>query len=467
MEIVLCVLMVCSIICSVVAIIVAKKSKQSVELPQKDKKEIIEGFNNSINVISQSISNVQKISNDSIVEAVKNFQMNLIEKQTSLEETITKDQKRFEESLTKDQRHLEESLVSSEKNLEDRIMKLIEQLDTRMSEMSKMQENKLEQIKNNTQTQIDSMRDDNNKQLNLMRETVDEKLSKTINERFDQSFKVLSTQLENVYKSLGEMQTVATNVDALSKVLSNVKTTGIFGEIQLGAILDQILTKDQYETNVVTGAGREPVEYAIKYPGLQENEYVYMPIDSKFPLTVYRDLYNAYENNQMDVVKSKRELLKNEIKKMAKDIHTKYVLPPKTTDFAVMFLPIEGLYAEVAKMGLIEELQSTYKVTIAGPTTMSALLNSLQMGFRTLAIQKKSGEVWNILGAVKTEFGKINEIVKKIQDRFENTSKDFETLVGTRSRMLASKLKTVDKIDITQSAKLLGMDETDEGDEEE
>lgn len=436
MELIICILCAVSVFISCATIYVVKSNKQSIEMSPKDKKDIIDGFNNNVGLISQTISNAQKVGNDAIVATVKNFQDN----------------------LTKDQRKLEESLTKSEKNLEDRIMKLIDQLDKRMTEMSHMQENKLDQIKRNTQEQIKSMQDDNNKQLDKMRETVDEKLSKTINERFEQSFKVLSQQLESVYKSLGEMQNVATNVDNLSKVLSNVKTTGIFGEIQLGAILEQILTKEQYETNFVTGEGREPVEFAIKFPGQQDHEFVYMPIDSKFPLTVYTDLYNAYENNELDIVKAKKEQLKNTIKKMAKDIQTKYINLPKTTDFAVMFLPVEGLYAEVAKMGLIEELQNQYRVTIAGPTTMSALLNSLQMGFRTLAIQRKSGEVWKILGAVKTEFGKINELVKKIQDRFESTSKDFETLVGTRSRMLESKLKSVEKLDMNESAKMLELE---------
>lgn len=445
MEIVICVLCAISLVVSCATIYSVKVNKQNSELSSKDKKDIIDGFNNNVGLISQTISNAQKTGNDAIVDTVKNFQDN----------------------LSKDQRKLEDSLTKSEKDLEERIMKLIEQLDKRMTEMSQMQENKLDQIKRNTQEQIKSMQEDNNKQLDKMRETVDEKLSKTINERFEQTFKVLSQQLESVYKSLGEMQNVATNVDNLSKVLSNVKTTGIFGEIQLGAILEQILTKEQYETNFVTGEGREPVEFAIKFPGQQENEFVYMPIDSKFPLTVYTDLYNAYENNELEIVKAKKEQLKNTIKKMAKDIQTKYINLPKTTDFAVMFLPIEGLYAEVAKMGLIEELQSQYKVTIAGPTTMSALLNSLQMGFRTLAIQKKSGEVWKILGAVKTEFGKINELVKKIQDRFESTSKDFETLVGTRSRILESKLKGVEKLDMSESVKLLELENKEDGKKED
>ena len=437
MLVVVLVLSVVAVVLSGVTIFVVVKNKQSSELSANDKQDLLNGFSGNVGIISQTITTAQKVGNDAIVESVKQFQ----------------------DSFNKDQKKLEESLVASEKALEDRVLKLIEQLDKRMNEISKMQEEKLQQIQTSTQNQIKSMQEDNNKQLDKMRETVDEKLSKTINDRFEQTFKVLSEQLESVYKSLGEMQTVATSVGNLTKVLSNVKTTGIFGEIQLGAILEQMLTKDQYETNFVTANGREPVEFAIKFPGQQENEFVYMPIDSKFPLTVYTDLYAAYENNDLAGVKAKKDQLRNTIRAMAKDISTKYVYPPKTTDFAVMFLPIEGLYAEVAKMGLIEELQHTYSVTIAGPTTMSALLNSLQMGFRTLAIQKKSGEVWKILGAVKTEFGKFNEIIKKIQDRFESTSKDFDNLIGTRSRVLESKLKGVEKLSAAETKEVLKLED--------
>lgn len=394
------------------------KNKASTKLEDKDKKEIIDSFNQSIGVISQSLSQTQKTGNDSVVGTIKLFQENLTEKQNSLE---------------------------------DRVLKLIDQLDRRMQEM-----------RDSNEQSIKHLQEDNNKQLDKMRETVDEKLSKTINERFEQSFDVLRKQLEDVYKSLSDMQNIANDVGSLTKMLSNVKTTGIFGEIQLGAILDQILTIDQYETNFVTADGHDPVEYAIKLPGQSDNDLVYMPIDSKFPYTIYSELQNAYENNQFDVVKQKRDQLKNTVRGMAKDINTKYIYPPKTTNFAVMFLPVEGLYAEVAKMGLIEELQSKYNVTIAGPTTMSALLNSLQMGFRTLAIQKKSGEVWKILGAVRTEFDKFNDIVSRIQKDFDDTSKKFDTLVGTRSRMLASKLKAVERLDSVQSTQLLGLDEIED-----
>ncbi|MGN1373225.1 MAG: DNA recombination protein RmuC [Candidatus Coproplasma sp.] len=418
-----------SLLLILVTLVLQLKGGKKVELTPSDKKDLIEGFNGNIDLITRTLTDAQRASGQTTTEFLSTFQSNMLKSQQALEA---------------------------------RVMELVRQTDARLAEMSKATETKLEQMRVTTETQIKAMQADNAAQLDKLRSTVDERLSKTINERFEQSFKVLSTQLESVYKSLGEMQNVASNVNNLTKVLTNVKTTGIFGEIQLGAILDQILTPEQYETNFVTGSGREPVEYAVKLPGQDDSGCVYLPIDSKFPLTVYTDLYNAYENNQFELVKLKREQLKNTIRSMAKDIKTKYVNPPKTTNFAVMFLPIEGLYAEVAKLGLIEELQQSYNVTIAGPTTMSALLNSFQMGFRTLAIQKKSGEVWRILGAVKAEFAKYNELVSKIQAKLESTSRDFDTLVGTRSRMIESKLKTVDVLTGEDSAKMLDLPKTEE-----
>ncbi|MGN1201543.1 MAG: DNA recombination protein RmuC [Candidatus Caccovivens sp.] len=420
------ILLAVSIAVGVIGVVVSLKTRHESKLSKEDKSDIVDSFNNNIEFISKSLSENQKAGNEVILQTLKTFQDNL---------------------------------SNNHESLEKRVMELIKQLDERMQNISKMQEEKLETIRQSTEKQLKSLQDDNNKQLDKMRETVDEKLAKTINERFDQSFKLLSNQLDTVYKSLGEMQNIATDVGSLTKMLSNVKTTGIFGEIQLGAIFDQILTKDQYETNFVTSDSRDPVEYAIKLPGQSEGEFVYLPVDSKFPYTVYSDLQTAYENNDFEAVKQKKDHLKATIKGMAKDIQTKYIYPPKTTNFAVMFLPVEGLYAEVAKMGLIEQLQKDYNVTIAGPTTMSALLNSLQMGFRTLAIQKKSGEVWKILGAVRTEFERFSAIVEKIQKQFDSTSQDFDKLVGTRTRLLASKLKSVEKLEAGESKKVLGLDD--------
>ena len=252
------------------------------------------------------------------------------------------------------------------------------------------------------------------------------------------------------------MQKMSTDVGNLSKMLSNVKTTGIFGEIQLGAIIDEILAPEQYVKNVVTNkAGRDPVEFAIKLPGGDGGE-VLLPIDAKFPYTIYTAMQTAYEQSNFAEFEEKKKQLINTIKSMAKDIQSKYINPPVTTNFAVMFLPIEGLYCEIVKLGLIEELSSKYNVTIAGPTTMAALLNSLQMGFKTLAIQKKSNEVWNILGAVKKEFGTFGDIIDNIQKRLNLASKDLDDLVGVRTRAIQRSLKNVE---VLEGSKILGLPE--------
>lgn len=421
----------CVLMC-ILTIVVVLKTRSHGSFSEKDKQDIIKSFNTNIDFISKSLSEIQRVNNEALISNLRTFQDNL---------------------------------AGNSQALEKRVLEITKQLDERMQNISKMQEEKLEAIRLSNERHLRSLQEDNAKQLDKMRETVDEKLSKTINERFEQSFKVLSNQLESVYKSLGEMQNIATDVGSLTKMLSNVKTTGVFGEIQLGAIFDQLLTKDQYETNFVTGEGNEPVEFAIKLPGQNEGEFVYLPVDSKFPYTIYSDLQNAYESNDFEGVKQKKELLKARIKSMAKDINTKYICPPKSTNFAIMFLPIESLYSEVAKMGLIEELQKNFNVTVAGPTTMSALLNSLQMGFKTLAIQKKSGEVWKILGAVRTEFESFNKIVEKIRGQFEKTSKDFDSLVGTRSRLIARKLRSVDRLDSQTTSEVLGIEENMQDDE--
>ncbi len=426
MDIVIYVLLACSLILSFITIFICLKTRNKSELNENDKQEIIKSFSSNIDFISKTLNEMQKINNEALLQTIKTLQDNLL---------------------------------TNHESLEKRVFQITKQLDERMQDMSKLQEEKLEAIRISNERNIKSLQEDNTKQLDKMRETVDEKLSKTINDRFNQTFKILSEQLEKVYKSLDDMQNVANDVGNLTKMLSNVKTTGIFGEIQLGAIFDQILTKEQYATNIVTGDGKEPVEFAIKLPGQIDGEFVFLPVDSKFPYTVYSDLQSSYDKNEFEQVKIKKEQLKNTVRSMAKDINTKYINPPITTDFAIMFLPVEGLYAEVAKMGLIEELQSKYNVTIAGPTTMSALLNSLQMGFRTLAIQKKSGEVWKILGAVRTEFDKFNQIIESIRKKFEGASKDFDTLVGTRSRVIARKLHEVDRLSDKQSIELLGLDE--------
>ena len=303
---------------------------------------------------------------------------------------------------------------------------------------------KLGEIKDTLEKRVKAMEDSNSKKLEEMRQVVDEKLQKTLNERISQSFKEVSDRLAEVYKGLGEMQTIATSVGDLKKTLSNVKARGILGEIQLGAILQDMLTPDQYAVNVPTVEGsRDPVEFAIKLPGGDNGEFVYLPIDSKFPLDAYNDLNDAYDTGDQEAIAAARNVLITRIKKFADDVKKKYVSPPRTTDFAIMFLPTEGLYAEVVRLGMIETLQEKYKITIAGPTTMAALLNSLQMGFKTLAIQKRSSEVWDTLAHVKNEFGKFEDVLTKAQNKLNQANRDLEELVGTRTKQINRRLRDV------------------------
>ena len=326
----------------------------------------------------------------------------------------------------------------------ERLEKRDRQVSERLEAMERSQAEKLENIRLALERNLSSMQESNEKKLNEIKRTVDEKLTETLNERFKESFKFLSEELEKVGKTVGEMQNISKDVVNLTKVLSNVKTTGIFGEIQLGAIIEQILSPEQYLKNVVTNkAGRDPVEFAIKMPGGGDGE-VLLPVDSKFPFTVYNDMVSAYNENDFALFELKKRELVQRVKGMAKDIKEKYICPPHTTNFAVIFLPVEGLYAEVVKLGLVEELQTKYSVTVAGPTTMAALLNSLQMGFQTLAIQKKTNEVWRVLSSVKTEFGKFNDILAQIQNRLNMANNDLDKLIGVRTRAIARSLKNIE-----------------------
>lgn len=293
------------------------------------------------------------------------------------------------------------------------------------------------------------MIDNTERRLEEIRATVDEKLQKTLNERIGQSFKLVSEQLENVQKGLGEMQTLAQDVGGLKRVLSNVKTRGNIGEIQLSMLLEQILAPEQYEANVHTRKGADSVvEFAIKLPGKDEiGDFVYLPIDAKFPKDVYEQLLDAYDAADAKAIEAAGKSLETTIRKMAKDISDKYLAPPATTDFGIMFLPFEGIYAEVARRSALqEELRRDYKVIITGPTTLAALLNSLQMGFRTLAIQKHSGEVWTILGAVKKEFEKMGGMLEKAQKNLQTASGQIDEVLGTRTRAIQRRLKDVETL---------------------
>ena len=296
------------------------------------------------------------------------------------------------------------------------------------------------------------------KRLEEIRQTVDEKLQQTLNERISQSFRLVNEQLANVQKGLGEMQSLAQDVGGLKRVLSNVKTRGNIGEIQLSMLLEQLLAPEQYEANVHTRKGSDAVvEFAVKLPGKDDaREFVYLPIDAKFPKDVYEQLLDAYDTADPQQIEAAGKQLEATIKKMAKDISEKYLAPPATTDFGIMFLPFEGIYAEVVRRSaLLEDLQRNYKVVVTGPTTLAAILNSLQMGFRTLAIQKHSGEVWTILGAVKKEFEKIGGMLEKAQRNLQTASGQIEEVLGTRTRAIQRRLKEVDTLSDREARAIL------------
>lgn len=354
---------------------------------------------------------------------------------------------------------------SSQKEIE-KIDMLIKTIETFLKEMKVAVENntvkteiKLEKINETLEKQIKSLETENSKKLDEMRNVVDEKLQKTLETRLANSFKQVTDNLEKVYQGLGEMQHIASGVSDLKKVLSNVKTRGILGETQLSAILEQILSPEQYDINVITKEkSKDPVEFAIKMPGDDQN-FVYLPIDAKFPVDSYSKLLTAYDTGNVEEIKMAKNELVARIKRFGKDIHEKYVEPPRTTDFAIMFLPVEGLYAEVVQTGVTEDLQRDYKINVAGPSTMAALLNSLQMGFKTLAIQKRSGEVWKVLSAVKTEFSTFQTVLEGTQNKLNQATNELEKLVGVRTRQIQRKLDGVMSIPEHESKQILDIKE--------
>ena len=323
----------------------------------------------------------------------------------------------------------------------------LQQMENRLKTFSMENEQKLENIRSTVEKKLTYMQEDNNKQLENIRTTVDEKLQNTLEKKLNKSFETVSKQLQQVYKGLGEMQNLAVGVGDLKKVLSNVKTRGILGEIQLSAILKEILSPEQYEENVATKKdSRNVVEFAIKLPA-DDDSFVYLPIDSKFPGDTYAKLVDAMNSGNKEEIEVCSKNLLRTIKSEAKDIHDKYISPPNTTEFAIMFLPFEGLYAEVVNRGMVEVLQREYKVNVAGPSTMGALLNSLQLGFKTLAVQKRSAEVWQILNDVKREFDTFADVLEKTQTRLNQANTELDKLVGVRTRKIQSHLSKVQKLE--------------------
>ena len=349
--------------------------------------------------------------------------------------------------------------AARQKAANDALLAQLTMMETRLKNLEDSNAARLDGVRGALVQGLNTIRADNNQKLDEIRGTVEEKLQDTLQKRINDSFRTVSTQLEQVYKGLGEMQTLAADVGSLKQVLSGVKTRGILGEVQLGAILEQILAPGQYAENVATVPGStNRVEFAVKLPG-QGGAPVWLPIDAKFPGDTYAHLQAAQQRGDAAATAAMRKALQTVLRQEAKDIHDKYIEVPYTTSFGILFLPFEGLYAEVVSSGITEVLQRDYQITVAGPSTMAALLNALQMGFRTLAIQKRSGEVWTILGAVKTEFEKFGAGLQQMQRHLNQTGSDLEELIGPRSRAITRKLESVQQLDPDTAAGLLGIED--------
>ena len=371
------------------------------------------------------------------------FQNNKFRRMEDLEKQLSQLQSQLQESQKGDA-----ALAARQDLLIQSVETSLEKLQTNQAHNAMQTEQKLDQMRRGLGESLERMQAGNQAQLDGIRKTVDEKLQQTLDRKLNDSFQLVSQRLEQVYKGRGEMQNLAVGVGDLKKVLSNVKTRGVLGEIQLGAILEQMLAPDQYATNVATKKGSQAnVEYAVRLPG-NDGTPVWLPIDAKFPLDAYEQVLNAYDAADALQVEAAVKQLKTRVKTFAKDVQAKYIDPPATTDFAILFIPVEGLYAELVRVGMVEELQREYKVTLAGPTTMSALLNSLQMGFRTLAIQKRSGEVWKVLGKVKTEFDTFASVLEATQNRLTQANAELDKLVGVRTRQIQRTLKNVESLPI-------------------
>ena len=434
--IVLLVLAIVLVIMEIINIILVFKNKPSNGLSSSD----IENIEKTINkAIDSKLDNQLKLINKENESTYGKFEIefkNLKENITNLKNSFSDTNEMINNKLKEMLTINNNSLVNMEKNISD-VIKTYE----------KSMKDSFEKLENKVAENLKEIRKENEKELEKINNTVSEKLDETLNKRLQESFGSVMEQIGGVNKAIGEIKGLASDVGSLKNVLTNVKTKGIVGEIILGNIIKETLTVAQYDENVATKKNSsERVEFAIKLPN-QDDSFIYLPIDSKLPLEAYHKIQDAQENGDVIKLKEARAELSSQIKKYAKDINTKYIDVPNTTDFAIMFLPIEGLYIEALNLGLFEELQTKFNINIAGPTTFTAILNALQMGFKTLAIQQKSSEVFTLLAAVKTEFDNFEKVLAKTQKHMSAASDELENLVGTRTRKIQSKLKSIDKIE--------------------
>lgn len=399
----------------------------------------------------------------------------------ALEKLLDREERLIREELGRGREEAQSAARSQREELQNGLRQLSATITGQMAEIGKMQKGQLEafatqliqltalneqkmaQLRETLDRGMKELREENSQKLEQMRATVDEKLHATLEQRLGESFKLVSERLEQVHKGLGEMQTLAAGVGDLKKVLTNVKTRGTWGEMQLSGLLEQLLTPEQYAANVATKAGSaDRVEYAVRLPGRDSGDQpVWLPLDAKFPQEDYQRLLDAQENADPAAVEAAAQALERRVISEGKDIFDKYIDPPNTTDFAIMFLPVEGLYAEVLRRpGLVETLQRRYRVNVTGPTTLAALLNSLQMGFRTLAIERRSSEVWSLLGAVKTEFGKFGDVLEKTRKKLQEASNTMDQ-ASVRTRAISRRLREVQELPAADATRLLGAQDTD------
>ena len=419
--------------------------KTITEQNQKALEKLTNTLEQKVSALTEKVDQNAKDSREQLAKSIKDFSDANTGALEKINKQVEEKLKGLMDQSTKDATQQRETLISAFKGFQETFDKNVKSFNDLQKEKFELMETKQNELIKGTETKLD-----------IIRSTVEEKLEKTLSERLGQSFETVGKQLIEVQKGLGEMQTIATDVGGLKKVLSNVKLRGGVGEVQLALLLEQILAPNQYDANVRTKKGSsDPVEFAIKLPGRSEDEsaFVYLPIDAKFPKDTYEHLLAAYESAIPEDIESATKNLETVIKKMAKDIRDKYLDPPNTTDFAIMFLPFESIYAEVIRRSsLIDQLRSEFKITVAGPTTLMAILNSLQMGFRTLALQKRSSEVWKVLGSVKKEFEVFGGLLEKAQKNIQTGLGQLDDVVGTRTRAIQRQLRNVETLPAVEAA---------------
>ena len=444
MEIVILALCIVNLVGLLFLLLKIKPSENSID--KNDIRDSVgQGINNMSSLLLSNIENTNKLFSQSVSEKIGELK----EEMKSLNEKNAKGYVDFIERLNS-------ALSEMTKSTREENEKAIANLNTRFDEFSKVIKERLETIDSSVGKALVELRRENTEKLGEIQKTVDEKLQKTLDERLKSSFESVVSQIGNVNKAIGEIKNIAQDVGSLKNVLTNVKTKGIVGEVILGNIISEILTHDQYEENFATKKNsRDVVEFAIKMPAGNEGDYIYLPVDSKFPLETYYRIKDAIDTGNKEELDSARKELRFKLRAYAKDISTKYISVPDTTDFAIMFLPIEGLYIEAIEGGLFEEFQREFKVNIVGPSTLAALLNALRSGFNSLAIQKRSNEVFKLLEAVKSEFESFAKVLTGAQQRADQLSDELEKLVGARTRQMQRKLKDISVIPLDEAKQII------------